>query len=122
MGVSSSGVLVFVFFLYLCTCIECDNDFFLYEGKCHESCPPGTRENGDKCENCNENCAKCEESKDICETCNDKFFLYEGKCHETCPPDTRENGDKVKNIYEKVRDFSTHEIKIVNVITLYEEI
>jgi len=63
-------------------CIECDDDFFLYEGECVRQCKDGYYMEGKNCYPCSKNCRKCKNSKD-CEDCT--TILYNRQCVDKCP-------------------------------------
>ena len=44
---------------YHTTCIQCNEDFLLFEEECQTECPSGTFEYGNVCEHCHVNCAEC---------------------------------------------------------------
>lgn len=79
------------------TCVKCQSDYFLYQGKCYAACPKGALVNETTltCYDCKvKNCAKCYwlvysgESHERCHECDENYFLINNvTCNTTCPID-----------------------------------
>lgn len=68
-------------------CTECDSEHVLHNGKCKDTCPPGTYENDKReCKDCDKSCKTCSDAK-TCITCPEGKVLDNGKCKDECPKD-----------------------------------
>ena len=74
-------------------CLNCANDYFMYEGYCLVECPISTYLTPDYiCANCPILCQDCINQGEICTSCLPQAFHYDYSCVEECPDYTyREN-------------------------------
>ncbi|KAK2503767.1 hypothetical protein MC885_009830 [Smutsia gigantea] len=65
-------------------------DFFLYEDKCHQSCPHHFHADAGQCVPCHQDCLECSGPfEDDCDLCADaSLVLYDGWCLDECPTGT----------------------------------
>lgn len=71
---------------------ECDQYYFLHEGKCVDDCPEGyfASEQQQECVRCHADCASCDgPGFDDCDVCHNlKAVRYNGECLPQCPSNT----------------------------------
>jgi hypothetical protein len=67
------------------TCAKCNALSFLWDGKCTDTCPPGTfpTYNPNECDKCSSGCVDCTNS-DNCKKCIDGLFVKNGYCTPNC--------------------------------------
>lgn len=59
-------------------CNRCADNFYLHNGYCNDTCPPGTFENVNECTQCAQGCSDCE-SLEECNECDVGFQLPAGE-------------------------------------------
>jgi hypothetical protein len=64
-------------------CTQC-KDSFLYNSRCHKTCPLATFIEGQKCKPCAGTCLECS-SEFKCKKCKPEFALLNGECANSCP-------------------------------------
>ena len=100
-------------------CLSCNDNNYLYSGKCYNECPKGTfkteNENGNKvCNDCYINCEKCTEggnsSKMMCDSCPENSIIYKynynNKNYYNCY-NISDNKEKRFFIPEKINEISS---------------
>ena len=69
-------------------CTGCDIGYYLYQGQCLTSCPPGTYLSNSSCISCPSGCYSCNSSAN-CTSCDSALSLLDisslGSCVSTCP-------------------------------------
>ena len=70
-------------------CTECDDDYFVYDGYCTDSCPTGTYRDYTKktnpCQKCYPSCETCYGPDETnCMSCEDDQTLTRGTCYPSC--------------------------------------
>lgn len=70
-------------------CANCQTSFFLHNGQCILSCPPGTISFVNKqqialCQPCGPLCATCANTPNFCTSCNNGSYLYMSAVNQTC--------------------------------------
>ena len=74
-------------------CNQCNQGFYLFEGRCFQSCPVNTVAETsnftclERKESCLvENCSQCVlNNPSVCKTCERGHFLHNNMCHSFCP-------------------------------------
>ena len=69
-------------------CFNCEDNYFLHEGKCHSNCPVGYYHDYKNkiCSKCNvKNCAYCNVNTDTCSLCQNGLLLLNNNCVNSCP-------------------------------------